>query len=55
MYIGHGLPQVLHISQEVVAVLTGNLGVDGRLGTVSIIATIPDDNVNVGIIALVGI
>ena len=54
VYIGHGLPQVLHISQEVVGVLTGSLGVTGRLGTVGVIAIIAGDNVNVGITALVG-
>ena len=54
VYTGHCLPQVLHISQEVVAVPTGSLGVAGGLGTISVIATIAGDNVDVGISALVG-
>ena len=66
MYKGPGQPQALHISQEVVGVLAGSLGVVCRLGpvgrlgvacridTIGAIATIAGDNVKVGITALVG-
>ena len=62
VYKEYGLSHVLHISHEVVGVLTGSLGVDVAgglsmacwLGTIVIIATIAGDNLKAGITDLVG-